>query len=283
MISVAKADGTNEAFDPNKLVRSLRRAGADEEQAGMIAREVEARLYTGITTQEIYARAFSLLRRTPEGGGVRRAAAARYSLKRAVLNFGPSGFPFESYIAELLRTEGYSAEVDQMVKGACVEHEVDVVAHKDGRTLYVEAKFHNSLGLRSDLKTALYVQARVEDLRRGRSEEEAAHMDGILVTNTKFSEKAVQYAECRGLGLLSWDYPRGATLHERIDRAGLYPVTALTSLSKHEKTALLSQRFVLCRALPHQPEVLTQIGVSGNKADRVLEEVGALCIPGRDI
>jgi hypothetical protein len=282
MTEVAKADGTLEAFKPAKLLQSLRRAGASDADAARIAQEIEGQLYRGITTQEIYSHAFARLRRLPAEAGRHRGAAARYSLKRAVLQFGPSGFPFESYIAELLRVEGYTAQTDQIVKGSCVEHEVDVVAHKDGKTVYVEAKFHNSLGLRSDLKTALYVEARMEDLKRARPGEEAA-MSGLLVTNTKFSEQAIAYAQCRSLALLSWDYPHGETLHERIDRAGLYPVTALTTLSKHEKTALLSQRFVLCTALPKQPEVLTQVGVSGKKAGLVLEEVGALCIPGRDI
>ncbi len=266
-IRIAKSDGTSQEYQPQKLISSLERSGAEKEAAERIEREIEKELYDGITTQEIYSHAFSRL------GSERRGTAARYSLKRAVLQFGPSGFPFESYIAELFRAEGYEAKVDQIIKGKCVEHEVDVVATKGGQTVYVEAKFHNTPGFKSDLQTVLYVEARVEDIGG----------KGLVVTNTKFTDKAIQYAQCRGLELLAWDYPHGATLHDRIDRSGVYPVTALTTLSKREKMALLAERKVLCTALPGETDVLSRAGVSGKKAQAVLEEAGALCVPGRDI
>lgn len=263
-VLVAKADGTTEPFDHQKLLASLHRAGADDSAAESIGRDLEKELWDGITTAEIYSRAFARLREH------KRGVAARYSLKRAVLDFGPSGFPFESYIAELFRSEGYEAEVDQIIEGSCVEHEVDVVLSKNSETTYVEAKFHNTAGFKTDLKTVLYVQARIEDIGGGK---------GLVVTNTKFTSKAIQYATCKGLELLGWDYPQHGTLHERIDKAGLYPVTALTSLSAREKVALLSERIVLCNALPDASEALKRAGVSGKKADVVLEEVGALCLP----
>ncbi len=268
---VSKADGTTEAFDPEKLVSSLKRAGAATHTAETIARDVEKELWSGISTQEIYGRAFARLREH------RRGVAARYSLKRAVLDFGPSGFPFESYIAELFRAEGFAAEVDQMIRGKCVEHEVDVVVHKGEAKTYVEAKFHNTLGFRTDLKVALYVQARIEDIAGAG---ELAR--GLIVTNTKFTSKAIQYASCHGLELLSWDYPHGSTLHERIDASALYPITALTTLSQREKRALLEGRIVLCKSVSDRTEVLENIGVRGTKAHAVLEEVGALCTMGSD-
>src|SRR3990167_10625893 len=120
-ILIAKADGTQEPFNPEKLVASLMRAGAEHSIARDISKAIESELYPGISTQEIYRHAFSKLR------DARRGAAARYSLKRAILDFGPSGFPFEAYISELFRAEGAQTQIDQMIKGACVEHEVDVV------------------------------------------------------------------------------------------------------------------------------------------------------------
>ncbi|HEV8666945.1 MAG TPA: restriction endonuclease, partial [Candidatus Paceibacterota bacterium] len=231
---VAKADGKTEPFEAGKLTHSLVKAGAQADVARGIVEHIEKELAEHahgqmMTTHEIYAHAFQELR------SVHRPLAARYSLKRAVLDFGPSGFPFEEYIADLFRHEGYEAKTDQIIKGGCVEHEVDVVLTKDGVTTFVEAKFHNSLAYKSDLKVALYVKARIDDLRA------AGHTTatGLLVTNTKFTDVAVQYAECQLLALLSWDYPQGSTLHERIERAKLYPITAITSLSRREKTALL--------------------------------------------
>lgn len=264
---ITKEDGTTELFKPEKLTNSLVRAGAPIEMARTIARDIEGQLENGMSTHEIYSRAFARLRLH------KHATAARYSLKRAILEFGPSGFPFEAYIAELFRAEGYAASIDQIIQGTCIDHEVDVVLTKGDEKIYVEAKFHNTPGFKTDLKTVLYVKARIEDIGG----------KGLVVTNTKFTSKALTYAHCQGLTLLGWDYPHGHTLHDRIDAAGLYPVTALTTLSKREKTALLNERVVLCRALPNNTQALLSVGLTGKKVDAVLEEVGALCVPHSDI
>lgn len=273
-ILVAKADGSTETFDPNKLRNSLHRVGATDEIVELIVDEVSKELYSGIPTNEIYKRAFQHLR------DHRKGVAARYSLKRAVLEFGPSGFPFEAYMSELFKAEGYTAHIDQIIQGACVEHEVDVVMEKDGHITYVEAKFHNTAGFKTDLKTSLYVKARIDDISAMQKEKT---IRGMIVTNTKFTSKAIQYATCEGLELLGWEYPHKNTLHDRIDAAKLYPITALTSLNKREKMALLSDKKVLCTSLPHDTDALLRAGIRGKKADMVLEEVGALCVPGKDI
>ncbi len=277
-ILIAKADGEQEPFNPEKLVSSLMRAGAEHPLALDISRGIEAGLYGGITTQEIYRRAFSKLR------DARRSAAARYSLKRAILEFGPSGFPFEAYISELFRAEGAQTQIDQIIKGACVEHEVDVVVTKNGAVTFVEAKFHNAAGFKTDLKTVLYVKARLDDIAAERKNKGAAlPMRGLVVTNTKFTSMAAQYAACAGVEILSWEEPAGHNLHDRIDAAGIYPVTALTTINRREKMALLGQKIVLCRSLGADTRGLATAGVTGQKADRVLEEVGALCVPGQHI
>ena len=275
-VLVAKADGTEEPFNPEKLVASLVRAGAEHGLARDIARAVEEQLTSGTTTHEIYRRAFAKLR------DARRGVAARYSLKRALLEFGPSGFPFEAYLAELFRAEGYTAKTDQIVRGKCVEHEVDVVLQKSDITTYVEAKFHNAAGFKTDLKTVLYVQARIEDLAGAHSAGAGQHR-GMVVTNTKFTSRALEYASCAGLELLSWEEPRGRTLQERIDAVGLYPITALTTLGRREKMALLSQKIVLCTDITKNTRALAATGLSGGMADRVLEEVGSLCVPAKHI
>lgn len=280
-VLITKSDGTAEAFDPSKLERSLKHAGADRSEAARIARDITRELWSGISTQEIYTRAFSRLREH------KRGVAARYSLKRAVMEFGPSGFPFEMYVAELFRAEGFKAEVDQIIQGACVEHEVDVVIHKPDRTVYAEAKFHNTVGFKTDLKTVLYVSARIIDIRdKERAEkkrDERKAVAGLVVTNTKFTDKALEYSQCQGLELLGWDNPQGRTLHEQIERNQLYPVTALTSLTPREKMALLSRKVVLCRTLPEQGSALRDAGIVGKRADEVFEEVGALCYPEKEL
>ncbi|HVY72981.1 MAG TPA: ATP cone domain-containing protein [Candidatus Paceibacterota bacterium] len=273
-VQVAKADGTTEPFDPQKLRASLHKAGASEGATGSIVDEITKSLYDGISTEEIYRRAFALLREH------RRDTAAHYSLKRALLEFGPSGFPFEAYLSELFQAEGWNTKIDQIVPGACVEHEVDVVLTNPKETVYVEAKFHNTAAFKTDLKTVLYVKARIDDLR-------AAHpkhsIKGLVVTNTKFTSKAEQYATCEGLELLGWSYPNNGNLHERIEAHKLYPITALTTLSKHEKMALLGEKHMLCSGLLGHPDILESVGVRGKYIETVLHEAAALCASGKGL
>ncbi len=274
-IHITKADGSTEAFDPLKLRSSLHKAGANEDAAVHIVDEVQKELHEGISTEEIYRRAFALLREH------KREAAAHYSLKRALLEFGPSGFPFETYLGELFKAEGYTGVVtDQIVQGGCVEHEVDVVMQKDSIWYYVEAKFHNTAALKTDLKTTLYVKARIDDLRAAMPDKKLV---GLIVTNTKFTSKSVQYASCEGLDLLGWEYPHKSNLHSRIEAAKLYPITALTTVTKHEKIALLGRKKVLCSELTGDPSSLEEIGISGKRLEQVLHEAALLCARGYEL
>lgn len=269
-IIVRKADGTEEHFAPEKLTRSLERAGAPELAAEGVVRDVEQRLQSGMTTEQIYKTAYTRL------CSENRASAARYSMKRALLEFGPSGFPFEEYVAEIYRAGGARAVTNTFMQGACVEHEIDVLA-EDGKTRNViEAKFHNTLGFKSDLKVALYVGARVADLQKGAHADELP-ITGTLLTNTKFTSKAIQYGTCVGLALISWDYPQGGNLHQLIDRAGVFPVTALTTLSRREKFGLMEKNIVLCKAVPKNESILRGLGLKPARIKVVFDEVSALC------
>ncbi len=272
-IFVTKADGSKEIFVPAKLEHSLRRAGAGEDVAKDIVKHIMPELVGGMTTGAIYEHAFANLRK------MSRPVAPRYSLKRALADLGPSGFPFEKFIAELFRAQGFETVTNQMLKGKCVEHEVDVVAWNEKRLVMVEAKFHNELGLKSDLKVALYVKARFDDLRgvafnfggRGRMLDE-----GMLITNTKFTENALRYATCAGLTTIGWNSPEKGNLYDLIADSKLHPLTALSSLSVREKQELLASGIVLCRTLKDK-EFLRPLGMSEEKARQVVDEVNAVC------
>ncbi|MEX1061623.1 MAG: restriction endonuclease [Patescibacteria group bacterium] len=234
-ILVKKASGELESFDPEKVLNSLKRAGASHKLAQDILKIVEAEIYEGIDTREIYQKVFTHLR----SAGTH--LAARYNLKRALMELGPTGYPFERYFARLLEQEGYQCLVGQQVKGKCVWHEVDVIAEKGKQKYMVEAKYHNAPGLKTDTKVALYVYARFLDVSAG------GFTQGWLVTNTKLTRDARHYAECVGLKYLSWDRPQGAGLRELIEKTRLYPVTILQSLSPKEKATLLGEGIVTCR------------------------------------
>lgn len=267
---IVKADGEHEVFDPHKLDHSLARAGAGPDARGRIVEKVRYELRDGMRTEDIYSRAFELLKKSEPA-----AVAARYSVKRAVFALGPSGFPFEQFLAEVLRAHGWRAETGVALMGRCAPHEVDVLAHKDGRTVGIEAKFHNEPGGKTDIKDALYVHARYEDLAR--SPERSSRVDeGWLVTNTRFTRNAIRYARCSNLTLLGWDYPNGRGLMHLIESARVHPLTALTTLSDAEKHRLMEKNIVLCRNV-QTGHLLEEYGVRPSRIPLVLEEARQLC------
>lgn len=271
-VTIIKSTGEREPFDPGKLDASLSRAGAPEHIRKDIIDHVVLELKDGMSTSQIYKHAFFLLK------GASKPAAARYSLRRAVMDLGPSGFPFEKFIAGIFQEKGYETLTGQIVKGKCVEHEVDVVAWNENKLVMVEAKFHNNLGIKSDVKVALYVKSRFDDLHGvtyhyGRDRELD---EGWLVTNTKFSRSAVEYGECQNLRLIGWNYPAKGNLQDMIEDAGLHPLTSLTSLAKREKAALLTQGVVLAKTLRTDPTILEGLGFSQSKIAKVNEELRAL-------
>lgn len=270
---IVKANGEREVFDRSKLEASLKRSGATPEDVERVVARVEEDLRDGMTTREIYRDAFEILKEH------NTSAANTYSLRDAILDLGPSGYPFEQFIAELFRHKGYEVSTGQWVEGKCVGHEVDVIACKGGENLIMlEAKFHNEHGTKSDVRDALYVKARFDDIEGGTFEFYGCSLlhEGWLVTNTKFSDAAMKYGECAGLTMLGWDYPRGAGLETWIEESGLHPVTCLSSLSGAQKRQILKQEVVLCKTIRDNPEVLAQAGISEYDQKAVLEEISKL-------
>ncbi len=272
-IYVVKADGTRELFDVTKLEHSLKRAGTPTKIVEQIVDHIKTHLSEDITTQEIYKHAFELLHKDD------KPIAIKYSLKRAIMDLGPSGFPFEDFVAEIFRQRGYKAETGKMVKGFCVEHEIDVVAWNKEKLLMVEAKFHNEPGVKSDLKVALYVKARFDDLIKMDFDYDGKRKldEGWLVTNTKFTTTAIEYGSCQGgLRMIGWNYPPIGNLHDMILESKLHPLTCLVSLNGREKKFLLDKGIVLCKSLLENRGVLGEMGLNEDKIKDVLEEIAML-------
>lgn len=269
-ILIAKADGELEPFDPAKLEHSLELAGATSIARAKVLHHVLDELKPKMTTAEIYRHAFELLKRDEE-----MPVAARYSIKRAVHDLGPSGFPFEQFLAEVFRSHGYRARADVILMGRCVQHEVDVLAEKDGKRIGIEAKFHNDPGQKVDVKDALYVHARYEDLKQAPTASNKVD-EGWLITNTTFTTNAIRYARCSNLTLLGWDYPQTRGLLTWIDEGKVHPLTALTTLTEGEKRSLLENNIVLCKAVTTS-HLLEEYGVRPDRIPRVLKEAQQLC------
>lgn len=290
-MQIRKANGTIEEFDEKKLIKAISQTGAKTDVAYDICQYVKDKCRENykdnqpIRTDYIYRLAFKHLK------NVSKASALKFSLKRSMLEIGPSGFPFEKFISYIWQHEGYSAITGQMVYGKCVSHEVDVIAWKADELVMVEAKFHSDAGSRTDLKNALYVKARYDDIdgneyninsfdeksTRGMPTKMAKNLtEGWLITNTYFSDTAITYANCNNLKLMSFDYPDGYSLQDKIIEYSLYPITCLTTITKEEKNKLIQQDIILCKTLHSQSHTLDEIGIDKDRVYLILEEVSTL-------
>lgn len=273
-IEVLKSTGERMKFSMDKLRNSLKRSGADHELVEGIVAKVKDEVYEGITTNEIYNRAYALLKRK------KSVFASKYKLKKAIYELGPTGFPFERFVAAILKYSGYQVEVGVVLKGLCVTHEIDVLAEKNNSVTIIECKFHNDKSLNCNVKVPLYIHSRYNDVHGqwlNNKKEKKKLEKGWVVTNTRFTEDAIKYGTCADLHLLSWDYPKNEALKDRIDRLGLYPITVSTLLSNREKQFLLNRDVVLCRQLLKDKFFLDHLGISENRKTKILDEIGQLC------
>lgn len=262
---VKKSSGDIVSFSDEKLKLSLFRAGASPELIQHIVNKITHDYREGITTSNIHNKAFHMLRNASY------ALAAKYKMKKAILELGTSGYPFEAYIAYLLQYQGFTTEVGLMMDGNCVQHEVDVYAKNEEKEIIVECKHHRTYSYKSDIKIALYVHARSNDIISKLKElNPEKQYRTWLVTNTRFTKDAIAYGKCHNMYLLAWDYPINGNLPDRIRLSGLYPISCLCSLTKKEKQLLLDQEVVLCRQILESPKLL--IHINQRKRHKVLKE-----------
>jgi transcriptional regulator NrdR family protein len=284
-VFIIKEDGATEEFDTKKLELSLLRAGAQPTMADKIVRTIVEDIEKGVcdpdsafggscTVNQIHHKALEMLKL------MSTSAAARYSLRRSIMEFGPTGFPFEEYIAEIFKAKHYSTLVDQVVLGGCVAHEVDVIAWNKEKLIMAEVKYHNEQGGKTDLKVALYVKARFDDLSSTLFSYGGLPPKKIdewwLITNTKFTDIAEKYGECKGLKLLSWIYPQGAGLLDMIEETKLHPITCLTTLTPTDKKNLIEKEIVLCKTIYEKRNLLKEFGFSDEKIFAIYTEISEI-------
>lgn len=271
-IHVIKGNGEKVLFDKEKLKQALSFSGAGTEEQEKIVLMVESRIYDGIPTKQIYKLAFDLLKKESH------KAAGRYRLKNAIMEMGPTGFPFEVFVGKIFETMGYEVETGVIVQGKCIQHEVDVIARKPGEMIMVECKFHMDNSTKSGVQVPLYIHSRYLDVKAAWEEQYGKDLRyrGGVVTNTRFSDDALQYAKCAGLVLISWDYPLDTGLKYWIDKTGLQPLTSLISLNKKEKQVLLGKGIVLCSQLEENKELLKEMGITDFQIRKILNEADNL-------
>jgi hypothetical protein len=273
-MKVTKFSGEIVNFDKDKLIHSLRKSGADEAAVFQVIHEIERELYEGIPTKKIYKLAFQLLK------SFSNVHAARYNLRSAIQSLGPAGFFFEKFIAKVFECEGYQTQTNLILEGNCVSHEVDVLLKKENTVSMVECKFHGSQDAKTDVKVPMYILSRFNDLK-GREfqlfKSNYSIQNCWITTNNRFSEEALKFAVCSKLSLLSWDYPKGNSLKNKIDLNNIYPVTCLTTLTMAEKDKLLVQDIITALDLIQQADWLSKIELSPNRIKNVLLEANQLC------
>jgi len=251
-VLVMKVDGTKQLFDREKVVRTCLRMGATREVAEAVAEKIETKVYDGIETRRILQMIFREL------GRYKPEVKYQIDLRRALSLMEPKP-DFERFVQILLGENGYEVTPNQIIRGRCVEHEVDAIARKDGETYIVEVKHHYNYHTPTGLDVSRIARAVLEDLIEGfELGLNTLKIDkAMIVCNTKLSEHAKRYAECRGIHHIGWNSPPDQDLRSMIERKRLYPITCLRGLKKDVREKLASAGIILLKELTKKkPEEL---------------------------
>ncbi|MBI2042622.1 MAG: hypothetical protein HYT21_02690 [Candidatus Nealsonbacteria bacterium] len=245
---IVNSRGEKEPFSQKKLYRSAKRAGASDTAARTIAGTIAKEIYPGIKTAEIFRKIKGLLRKEAP------VIALKFNIKDGMRKLGPTGFPFEKYTGEILSNLGYEVKINQFLPGRCVRsYEIDFVAKKEKEIYVGECKYRRYFGDRVHSQEALANYARFLDISNGsyfKSDRGKGFiLKPMLVTNTKFSGRALDYCRCAGVELLGWNYPENNGLEHIIDEEKLYPITILPSLKPYLKDIFAKEKTMLVRDL----------------------------------
>jgi hypothetical protein len=247
--------------------------GATQGVAEAIADEIESRLYDGITTRRILQMVYNRLKRH------RPVMKLQIDLRRS-LSILRSAPDFERYIQLLLREHGYEVTSNQIIRGRCVEHEVDAVARNDGKTCIVEVKHHYKYHTPTSLDVSRISRAVFEDLTEGyQLGHNKLKIDyALIVSNTKLSEHAKRYADCRGISHISWSSPPNHDLQTMIEEKKVYPVTIVRGLSATTRNKLTSNGIILLKQLTEKNivELRRQTGISKQKLVPLVDSARAI-------
>lgn len=274
---VINSRGEQEVFSLQKVEKSARRVGASLKLAKEIAKEVERKIYNGIPTFEIFKEVKSLLNQAQPIFGL------KFNLKQAMKDLGPDGFGFEKYVAALLRTAGYTVKLNQFISGRCLsQYEIDFTAEQNNIFKIGECKYHSQNGIPVDQEIALANHARFLDILQGKfalsKSQQGKNVSGLLVTNTRFSTRAIQYSECSGMELWGWKYPTNNGLEIFIDQNKLYPITILPSFQRQWAPAFNSRNIILSGDILkiNLPRLSQEENINQELLNKMLEEAEIL-------
>lgn len=271
--NVVKASGRTEPYDRRKILGSLRRAGAGDSMARAVLEEAEKSFHQGISTKKIFKTVMNILEKHES------RATCLYDLKGSIRRLGPAGYPFETYIGEILREYGHRIMLRQVIPGRCATHEIDIVAESDhgghAEIRLVECKYSRTAGNLVDLKEMMYTWARFVDINE--REDLDRKYDGIIMaSNNRASKEALKFASCRGVEVLSWNYPPGKGLEQLIQEKDLYPVTILPSASSLDPEIFSKAGLTLVKDFPGQDpgELAIELHIPPPTVAAIIREAG---------
>lgn len=254
-MKIRKNTGKLVEYNPNKIRKTLKRAGAKKEIIEHVLGQVNRSMHDGMSTKELYRIVKRELKKES------RHIAHRYNLRSSLLRLGPAGYKFEKFIASILRAYHYEAENPKKeLRGLCVQHEIDVIARKDTKAIMIEAKFRNDFNDSVNLKDTMATWARYLDLLEAAESGLCEHFDEVwIVTNGRFSNRARQFGVCKGMHMVGWN-SRGKSLARMVDHTTLYPLTVLDHLRQWELDRFSSRGIMLCREVAtRDPEKLAKM------------------------
>jgi hypothetical protein len=245
---VINSKNEKEVFSRKKVYRSAKRSGASSVLARKISEIISREVYPNIKTSVIFSRIKKLLKKESLG------VALKFSLKEGMRKLGPTGFPFEEYVRDILRNLGYQVESNKFLPGKCIsDYEIDFLAKKDNVVYIGECKYRQSFGERVGSQEALSNYARFLDILNGNyfksKKYKGMTVKSMMATNTKLSCQAQNYCSCIGVDVLGWNYPNDEGLEHYIDKMKLYPITILPGLKGHLKDVFVEEKIMLAKTL----------------------------------
>ena len=126
----------------------------------------------------------------------------------------------------------------------------------------------------------MYAYARLLDITEGlaKKEKDTHEHKMWLITNTKFTDTSIKYANCKDVILTGWDYPAGNSLENMIEYKKLYPVTVLPSISGAMLEELAKKNIILAQdLLPYTPHALSKLlMIDEYRAQKIARDVAML-------
>lgn len=267
-IVVIKKNGEAEPYSREKVIHSMQRVGVPQELQEKALVHIEEKLHGEVSTHEIFTHILEFLEKEDT------KSSLKFNLRQAVFELGPTGFPFERFLARIFIHEGYKTTVDVPMRGECVTHEIDLVLEKNGKKEIVEAKFHNQQVGKTDVQVMLYMYARYLDVKTKND-----ISDVWVITNTKLTTDAISYARCKNMKILAWNYPEEKSLQAFVESPKMYPVTILPSLTLGEKQRLLQNNIILsCDLLDHsENDLIEKYQLDSGRLTEALSGARTIC------